>query len=127
MTMPGSPCVYYGTETAIAGEVQESHNRRCMPWREIDGGKFDGIISEFRKIVGLRKTFTEFKHGDIEWKLTDNDRLVDYVWTSGGKRMEVVVNATEKSLPLAADGKVIYGRKLDGDTILSGGIAVICR
>ena len=128
MTMPGSPCVYYGTETALAGEVLESHNRRCMPWREIDSGKHDGIICEFRKIVNLRKVFTEFKYGDIKWQFTDNDRFINYVWTSNGRQMEIAINATETALPFdAANGKVVYCRKYDGRALLSGGIVVNYR
>lgn len=126
MTMPGSPSIYYGTEAALAGEVRESHNRRCMPWREIESGKLDGVINQFRKIVGLRKTFAEFKYGEIEWKVKD-DRLVNYVWTNGGKRLEVAINATETALPIAVDGTVVYSRKLDGNTLLLGGIVVAYR
>ena len=30
-TMPGSPCIYYGTEIALEG-AHDPDCRRCMPW-----------------------------------------------------------------------------------------------
>ena len=34
-TMPGSPCIYYGTEIAMEGG-HDPDCRRCMPWQELD-------------------------------------------------------------------------------------------
>lgn len=34
-TMPGSPCIYYGTEIAMEGG-HDPGCRRCMPWEELD-------------------------------------------------------------------------------------------
>ena len=35
VTMPGSPCIYYGTEVALAGN-NNPDNRRPMPWQDIE-------------------------------------------------------------------------------------------
>ncbi len=37
-TMPGSPCIYYGTEIALEG-AHDPDCRRCMPWDEIDSAE----------------------------------------------------------------------------------------
>ena len=38
-TMPGSPCIYYGTEIAMEGG-HDPDCRRCMPWADIDAGVY---------------------------------------------------------------------------------------
>ena len=37
-TMPGSPCIYYGTEIAMEGG-HDPDCRRCMPWDELETPK----------------------------------------------------------------------------------------
>src|SRR5574344_771774 len=37
-TMPGSPCIYYGTEIALEG-ANDPYNRMPMPWERINGQK----------------------------------------------------------------------------------------
>ena len=39
VTMPGTPCIYYGTEIAMDGKCGP-YNRKPMPWEEIDCGKY---------------------------------------------------------------------------------------
>ncbi|MDE7108126.1 MAG: alpha-glycosidase, partial [Clostridiales bacterium] len=126
ITMPGSPCVYYGTEIGLGGEVRESRNRRCMDWNGIASGKYDEIIAEFKSIVALKKLFAQFKDGDIEWDVGDN-RIVNYNWKNAqGKRLKVYLNATDTSMEVAIDKPIAYSRLLDGHTLRAGGIAVLC-
>ncbi|MCH5155116.1 MAG: glycoside hydrolase family 13 protein [Clostridiales bacterium] len=127
MTMQGSPCVYYGTETGLSGEVAQSHNRRCMDWNGIDSGKYNQIIAEFTKIIALKKLFLKFKDGNIEWRASDN-RIVNYVWKNAqGECMEVYLNASADSVTIPADKHIAYSRLLDGHTLCAGGIAVFCE
>ena len=126
MTMPGSPCIYYGTETALSGEVAESRNRRCMDWHGIESGKYDEIMSEFKSIVALRKLFIQFKDCNIEWNVGEN-RLVNYAWKNAqGKRLEIYLNASDSSVVISIDNPIAYSRLLDGNVLLPGGIAVLC-
>lgn len=37
-TMPGSACIYYGTEIAMEGGF-DPDCRRCMPWQELDSSE----------------------------------------------------------------------------------------
>ena len=41
--MPGSPCIYYGTEVFLEGG-KDPDCRRCMPWKEIEGGSCDSSL-----------------------------------------------------------------------------------
>ena len=125
VTMPGSPCVYYGTETGMDGVVAESGNRRCVDWKGIESGKYNDIISEFKKIMALKKLFGKFKDGNIEWHATDN-RVVNYVWKNAqGECLEVYLNASECSATVQGKN-IAYSRLLDGSVLHSGGIAVFC-
>lgn len=47
MTMPGSACVYYGTEIAMPGG-HDPDCRRTMPWDEIGQGIYDHQILELK-------------------------------------------------------------------------------
>ena len=40
MTLPGTPCIYYGTEIAMKG-MDTPYNRSTMPWDEIESGKYE--------------------------------------------------------------------------------------
>lgn len=126
VTMQGSPCVYYGTEIGMGGEVRESRNRRCMDWSGIAGGKYNEIISEFKSIVALKKLFSQFKDGSIEWNV-GKDRMVNYIWKNAqGKQLAVYLNASETSVDILTDKPIAYSRLLDGNTLRAGGIAVLC-
>ena len=126
MTMPGSPCIYYGTETALGGVVRENRNRRCMDWNGIDNGKYDEMLSEFKKITALRQIFAPFKNADIEWRFSEIDRVIDYIWSNAdGHKLEIVLNASECDVRFETDKHCVYSRKLDGDTLSVGGIVVL--
>ena len=51
MTWPGSPCLYYGDETAIPG-FTDPDNRRVYPW----GSEDKELIDFYKKIIRLRKS-----------------------------------------------------------------------
>lgn len=126
MTMPGSPCIYYGTEIALGGEVAHSRNRRCMDWRGIESGNYDLILSEFKRIVALRRLFIPFKDGRSEWHVGES-RLVHYSWKNAdGKRMDIYLNASDTSVEISTDNTLAYSRLMDGAALLPGGIAVFC-
>ena len=52
--MPGSPCIYYGTEIAIEGGA-DPDCRRCMPWDQIEQGNFAEITAQVKQLIALRK------------------------------------------------------------------------
>ena len=54
-TMPGSPCIYYGTEIAMEGGF-DPDCRRCMPWEELDKEENQGRIREIKKLIALRRS-----------------------------------------------------------------------
>ena len=52
--MPGSACIYYGTEVLLEGG-HDPDCRRCMPWKEIEAGDYDERIAFMKKLISLRK------------------------------------------------------------------------
>lgn len=53
-TMPGSPCIYYGTEIALEGG-HDPDCRRCMPWDEIDSGENQEKIALLKSLIRMRR------------------------------------------------------------------------
>ena len=64
--MPGSVCLYYGTEVLLEG-VHDPDNRRCMPWKEIESGKYDDRIDFTKKLIALRRTHRALQSADVRF------------------------------------------------------------
>ena len=126
MTLPGSACIYYGTEIALEGG-NDPDCRRPMPWHKIDEGKCDKAISEMKKLIALRRDYPETRSSRIIWRHHDsNPRLVCYGrYIEGSSRiLTVYLNAGTEPVKMLGRGKVVYSRKLRGRTLMPGGTAV---
>lgn len=100
-TMAGSPCIYYGTEIKMPGGY-DPDCRRCMPWDDIENGKYDFNIEKMKQLISLRKTYDACKKEEIDWILEDEERVVHYrKRNSDGKQLHVLINAEEKPVELA--------------------------
>lgn len=55
LSLPGSPCIYYGSEVLLAGE-NDPDCRRCMPWQAIEAGEYTEPMSMMRQLIALRHT-----------------------------------------------------------------------
>lgn len=126
MTMPGSACIYYGTEIALEGG-NDPDNRRPMPWDEVEAGKRDRALKEMKALIALRKSYPEARTGGIIWELRENmPRLVSYGrYLEGGNRiLKVYLNAQEEPVKMNERGQCLYSRRLRGKTLMGGGIAI---
>ncbi|MDE5897934.1 MAG: glycoside hydrolase family 13 protein [Treponemataceae bacterium] len=141
LSMPGSACLYYGTEIAMEGAGGDM-NRKCMPWDEIDGGLHDKMISAVRTLVRLRAECPQMRSADILWLGTDGgdgaDRIIRYekrvptgmdaAGGGGADVLEVCMNAGSADfLPeLPADGarQVLFSAGFDGTALRPGGIVL---
>ena len=61
-TLPGSPSIYYGDEAGMEGG-KDPFNRRPYPWGKEDSD----LLSHFRWLGQLRKTYPALKLGDIRF------------------------------------------------------------
>ncbi len=64
--MPGSACIYYGTEVLLEGG-HDPDCRRCMPWKEIEEGKYDGELSFMKTLIALRRTQSALRGFSVQF------------------------------------------------------------
>lgn len=125
MTMPGSACIYYGTEIAMDGG-DDPDCRRPMPWDRIEAGEFEAERKDCAALINLRKAYPQARAGQIHWKHFQQKRLVCYSRTveNSNKRLVVWLNAAEKAIKIPASGELLFGRKLKETTLQPGGVAI---
>ena len=124
-TLPGSPCIYYGTEIAMEGGF-DPDCRRCMPWEEIEAGKYQERISQMQALIRLRKTEEAFKslhfHFPNEY---DNRRCVQYIKLDKEQnKTEVLINCSEEPVQVGIKGEVLFGRRFEGGMLLPKGTLI---
>ena len=74
--MPGSPCLYYGTEVFLEGG-KDPDCRRCMPWDGIESGKYACDIDTVKKLVSLRKNNPALGSYDVRFLHSDASGISD--------------------------------------------------
>ena len=122
MTLPGSACIYYGTEIAMPGG-HDPDCRRTMPWDEIEGGKHDETMAEVRKLIALRRDFSQTRDTRICWHHdAENPRLVCFDRPGTDRTLRVWLNSGDKAVALRCVNAV-YARKLENGMLQPGGIA----
>ena len=124
MTLPGSPCIYYGTEIALAGG-DDPDCRRPMPWHRIENGKCDKELAETKALIALRKAHPQLRAGHLRWVHDPKfPRLVRYsCHVKGMPQVTVSINAGNTPVPIT-EGTVLYSRHLSKKTLLPGGILI---
>lgn len=117
-TLPGSPCVYYGTELALEGG-RDPDCRRCMPWDELDTGAGRARLDAMRSLIALRRTEPDLQGSAVTF-CPGSGRLVRY--RRGG--VEVCLNAGTAPAALMPGGAALFARGWDGRTLAPGGTLV---
>ena len=126
MTLPGSACIYYGTEIALEGG-NDPDCRRPMPWHKIEEGSCDKAIDEMKRLIALRRDYPELRGSRILWRCSDSSpRLVCFGrYLDGSDRiLTVYLTAGSDPVKMLTRGQMVYSRKLRGRTLMSGGAAV---
>ena len=125
MTLPGSACIYYGTEIALEGG-DDPDCRRPMPWHRIEAGEFAEEFRQTAELIRLRRAYPQLRRGEILWKHYEEvPRLVCY-----GRRIQedyviaVYLNADSRPVSVLADN-VLFSRGLKGGFLAPGGVAVV--
>ena len=117
-TMPGSPCIYYGTELAIEGSY-DPDCRRCMPWEDIDEGLYKDRIDIIKALIHLRKTNKAFKSRHFHFiEDKNNQRVIHYIKTDEDQnQVEIILNCSEDSIVVQRKGNELFSL-LQAETIL---------
>jgi alpha-glucosidase len=128
MTYPGVPCIYYGNETGLGGNM-----RQCMNW---DRGTWDLELHEFyRRLVALRRSSPALIAGGYQVLHCGEDTLV-YLRDAEEEQMIVVAQRGEAGLDMleipVVNGGIPDGIALEevfsGQTeTVSGGILSLSR
>ena len=124
--MPGSPCIYYGTEIAMEGGF-DPDNRRCMPWDDIEAGKYNERMDIIRKLIKLRKEEPLMKSRNFHFpnEFSDNKRVIQFRkvgWTDN--YVEVIINCSDEDVEVPIKGELLLGRHYIDSTLLSNGVVV---
>ncbi|MBP3199773.1 MAG: alpha-glycosidase [Butyrivibrio sp.] len=126
-TMPGSPCIYYGTEVAMEGSY-DPDCRRCMPWDEIDSGKRDIEITEMKCLIEMRKKLQSCKSrnfhfpNDIEQK-----RVISYIKLGEKENLQVYLNCEETAveIDISRFENIVYSRKWRDGKLEPDGVLIL--
>ena len=110
-TLPGSPCIYYGTEIAMEGGF-DPDCRRCMPWDEIDSEENRKRISEMKKLIHMRRTEEACRSLHFHFpNQYENRRCVEYIKLDAQDgKMEVVLNCSGEEVETEPGGDILFSR-----------------
>lgn len=110
-TLPGSPCIYYGTEIAMEGGF-DPDCRRCMPWDEIDSEENRKRISEMKKLIHMRRTEEACRSLHFHFpNQYENSRCVEYIKLDAqDRKLEVVLNCSGEEVEAEPGGDILFSR-----------------
>ena len=126
LTLPGTPCLYYGTEIALRGR-EEWENRSCMPWNEIDSGRYSDIFSEVSQLIKLRHECKELKGSGIAFIHHENKpRMLHYLRRAEdmGKAICVCLNCGGEDFSFRPEGRVLFSRLYENGMIRPEGTVI---
>ncbi len=131
-TMPGSPCIYYGTEVVMDGSY-DPDCRRCMPWREIEAGEKDEEINEMKKLIEIRHNYQALNSRNFHFPNDiSSQRVISYIKIGENESIQVYLNCEETDVVMdtSAFSEVIYSRKWEEDdsghgTLKKNGILIL--
>ena len=124
MTMPGSACIYYGTEIAMPGG-HDPDCRRTMPWKAMETGEFDEQIRQVKALIGLRNIMPQTKGTQIQWQFDPrHPRLVCYERPGTGASVWVYLNAEEMPIDLEPIGTICFCRHYRDGRLDPGGVLI---
>lgn len=124
-TMPGSPCIYYGTEIAMEGG-HDPDCRRCMPWDEMDAEENRKCLEEMKKLISLRKSEKTFKSLYFHFPDTYREkRCVEYIkLDDAGNKIQVVLNCTKDSVDALDGGEILFARGYENGKLAPDGTLI---
>lgn len=124
-TMPGSACIYYGTEIALEGGY-DPDCRRCMPWDDIESGKYDENIKTIKELISLRYTEELLKGRNFHFpNLIDNKRVIEYIKVDGyGKEIKVLLNCSKEAVKIDLEGEILFERLYKDNMLMPGAILI---
>lgn len=122
-TIMGSPCIYYGTEIGLEGG-HDPDCRRCMPWNDIENGKFKPITDKVKEIISLRNNHSASKSSDMEQINNENPRVVEYIKHSVDEDIKVIFNCSNKEIQINNVSSIIFQNGFENGLLNQNGTLV---
>lgn len=119
-TMPGIPCVYYGSEWGAKADKSQG-DPALRP--SFDEPEWNEITSHIQKLSHIRKAEKALNYGDFRTIVLTNRQCV-FERNADGERMLVAINVDENSFYAGFNVGCEHGRELltDTDISIAGGI-----
>lgn len=98
--MTGSVCIYYGTEIMLEGSF-DPDNRRCMPWKEIEEGRFNDDMEFMKSLISLRRNHPAMTSSRYDFVYDESnpdgkERTVKILKTAEDKSEKICVEINSK-------------------------------
>ena len=119
LTMPGTPCLYYGTEILLEGG-NDPDNRRPMPWDRVENGSCDQTMEQVQALIRLRKEYRELRGSQIRWR--HDPEYPRFVCFERGT-LQICLNAGTSVVP-AEEENMLFSRGLENGKLLPGGCCI---
>ncbi|MDD6243400.1 MAG: hypothetical protein PUA99_09790, partial [Roseburia hominis] len=76
-------------------------NRKCMPWEEIDAGRFAELTGQVKRLIAMRRQYPQTRSGKVIWDVREDSRLLHYYKKKEGTgTLEVYINAGEMTVQI---------------------------
>lgn len=122
-TIPGLPVIYYGSEFGMTG-ASDPDNRRMMRFGEELNQFEKRMLGDVRKIINLRKNHPALRYGDF-LTLQADENVYSYIRSEVNERILIILNKSEKSVPLQLNIPVMYGIKSAGNLLTDEKIELV--
>lgn len=108
-SMPGTPCIFYGTEIAMDG-AHDPDCRRCMPWSEIEEGLYAERIDIIKNLIQLRSREEALRSPHFHFtNEVESKRVIEYIKISdSGEKIKIYLNCTESEVEIPDGGSILF-------------------
>jgi len=121
MLLPGSPCIYYGTEVAMAGGA-DPDNRRCMNWQP--DAKQQKMTDFVRQLIKFRQEHTELlASGQLNWQVSG--QCLTLTRTDSQVTLHGCFNLGETTVQPKLAGTTLLASGMTESQLASGGFTLI--
>ncbi|OON93422.1 MAG: alpha-glycosidase [Candidatus Epulonipiscioides saccharophilum] len=125
-TMPGSPCIYYGTEVFLEGSY-DPDCRRCMPWNKIENlTEYQMRISKVKELIELRKSYKAARSLHYHFQNNyANSRCVEYIRLDENvPNLKIVLNCSKEIVNIVHTDKVLFENGFIDGQLKSDGVVI---
>lgn len=126
-TMPGTVCIFYGTEVALQGSF-DPDCRRCMPWKEIEQGVYNEELVKTKTLMKLRQENSACKSQNYSFShYKGNSRVLSYTKQSEDEVLEIIINCSNKDIEVDCIQENIKFANLYSNGIIKADGVIICK